>query len=180
MPRLTPIRSDDLEDIVDVYREVFSAPPYLESEGDSIRFRLRLERALTEEGASSWAIRSDDDEVMGFACGATIKTGSWLWDDLGRCLPQGDLREWLIDCYEVRELAVSPRFRRQGIGTQLHTALMQRCDSSHALLLVRVDATDAVMFYAARGWRILIQDLILSDISPHRMVLGLALPANEA
>ena len=54
---------------------------------------------------------------------------------------------------ELVELAVVAGAQRRGVGAALHDAVLGLTERPHAVLSARSDATAALAFYAAKGWR---------------------------
>jgi ribosomal protein S18 acetylase RimI-like enzyme len=117
------------------------------------------------------AVTSADPEVAGFSWGYVGQRGQFWPDLVCQALPRDVADEWVGGHFEFAELAVAPRYRRRGLGRQLHDALLagvgQRC-----LLSTADDPADpAVRLYLGSGWR------KLGDLRPGVQVMGREAPA---
>ncbi|HUQ16757.1 MAG TPA: GNAT family N-acetyltransferase, partial [Candidatus Saccharimonadales bacterium] len=81
-------------------------------------------------------------------------------------------RHWFADCFIVAELVVLPRSRRQGIGGVLLDTLLAATERPAAVLSTRTDAEAALAFYAARGWRNLLNDVRFPGSESQWAILG--------
>jgi len=110
-----------------------------------------------------------DGLVAGFSWGYVGQRGQFWADLVWDALPGDVAGEWVGGHFEFVELAVLPRYRRCGLGRQLHDALLagvtRRC-----LLSTTADRTDAaVRLYLSNGWT------QLGLLRPGVQVLGLDL-----
>ena len=113
--------------------------------------------------------------VAGFAYGFTGEPGDGWWDMVAERLSDDEVGAWLMDCFEFAELAVLPAARRQGLGEQLHDALLRGLPHRTAILSALQAETPAMRLYRRRGWITLVDDFALSGVPHPDAVLGLDL-----
>ena len=107
-------------------------------------------------------------EVVGVGWGTRTLPGEWLFEraasQLGR--DHAALQEaWLLNV-----LAVLQGFRRTGIGTALHDALLEEQPCPRALLSTQVENEVARTFYERRGWQYFSPPCVI-DTARHRFVV---------
>jgi ribosomal protein S18 acetylase RimI-like enzyme len=112
------------------------------------------------------AVATDRSTVAGFAWGYVGERGQYWTDLVCDVLPSEVTADWVGGHFEFVELAVLPDYRRQGIGSRLHDALLT--DVPQKCLLSTADDPDdpAVRLYLRHGWR------RLGDLSPGFQVMG--------
>ncbi|MFI6482782.1 GNAT family N-acetyltransferase [Nonomuraea sp. NPDC050663] len=123
-----------------VYAQAFVQPPWNESPEEIAAFTARFEEHRALPGflcRMAWV----DGELAGFTYGFDTLTDSRIYPKLGRDLS---------DRFELRELAVDPRFGGRGVGAALMTDLLTA--AGPAWLLTRSDAVPAVKLYTRLGW----------------------------
>ena len=142
-----------VEDIVDVYRDAFTAPGYDEASEDVERFRTGLPRHADREGFRLALGRLPDGGLAGFAYGYTGRPGQWWTDRVLARVPSGITDEWVDGHFEFVELAVRPPAQGRGIGQALHDALLDGLPHRRALLGTWTDDRPARRLYLRSGWR---------------------------
>lgn len=128
---LSRLTEDRLAEVVALYVDVFSRPPWEEpwSVADA---SLRLEPMLTAPGAVG-VVAEEDGAVVGLALGLVERQAGH-------------------DVFLLREMCVAPDRQRSGIGAALLAALDERLDVESWYLLTARDSP-AEAFYASRGFR---------------------------
>ena len=170
--------------LLDIYRSVFTGPPYRESEATVRQFGRALTEhvsrpgfkfvvALAGNGAAS-ANRPAED-VAGFAYGYTSRPGQWWYDAVTNRLDQAVNATWMDDPFEVVELAVRPSYQGQGIGGRLHDALLQGLPHRTAVLSTAATETAAMHLYRKRGWVILSETFTFPGGDVPYVIMGLRL-----
>ena len=115
------------------------------------------------------AVALDDDRLVGFAWGYRGDRGQYWPDLVAEKLPD-IAADWVGGHFEFVELAVEPTSRGNGLGRQLHDALLDG-RTGKALLGTTSDADDpAVRLYRSRGWR------TLGLLDADRQVMGIEGP----
>jgi len=151
--RLTAWAADrPLDELVDVYREAFTAPGYDETPDDVERFRSSLPQHADREGFRL-VLGSRSGRLVGFAYGYTGRRGQWWTDQILARVPTSITDVWVDGHFEFVELAVRPSEQGQGIGQALHDALQDDLPHRRALLGTWTDDRPARRLYLRSGWR---------------------------
>lgn len=141
-----------IDDVVDVYRDAFTAPGYDERPEDVERFRTGLPRHAARDGFRL-ALAVADGGLAGFAYGYTGQPGQWWTDRLLERIPHDITDEWVGGHFELVELAVRPAAQCRGVGRALHDALLDGLPHRPALLGTWPDDRPARRLYLRTGWR---------------------------
>ncbi|MGE5139638.1 MAG: GNAT family N-acetyltransferase, partial [Rudaea sp.] len=96
-------------------------------------------------------------------------------DFVSRLLSPEARAQWLGNCFEFVELAVLPSQQGQGIGGQLHDALLEGVPYRTAVLSTYSGENRAMQLYIKRGWKRLVDELTFPGSTLPMVVLGLAL-----
>lgn len=137
-------------DVLSVYTEV-----YADRLGDPFysmpRYWERL-AAYASRAGFGFVTGRLDGELIGYALGYPLPTGSRWWDGM-----RGDVDPTLLietgqRTFAVNELMVRPQWRRRGYARALHDALLHNRPEERATLLVRPDNTAAHQAYLSWGW----------------------------
>ncbi len=146
---------DIREGVIAVYRGAFRARPYCRGEEDFKDFAESLVRHTDFAGFRMIVARSHSDgSIVGFSYGYDLAPGQWWYEHVAPQLPFGVADLLLDDAFLLTQLAVLPAFQRQGIGRQLHDALLERPTRAKALLSTRQADSPAQRLYRSRGWRL--------------------------
>jgi ribosomal protein S18 acetylase RimI-like enzyme len=177
--------SADLEslraDLVDIYRLAFRERPYGKTPAEVREFAHFLPIHAGEPGYRLVVARdSDQGKAVGFIYGRTVLKGQPWHDLVEGPMQAAGLRGWMEDAYQIVELAVTPAAQRHGIGGQLHDRLLADLHHRRALLTTMAAETPAYHFYANKGWRVLLQEIIVPQIPRPYRLMGLELPHAQA
>jgi ribosomal protein S18 acetylase RimI-like enzyme len=111
-----------------------------------------FDRHVAREGYRL-AVAVDGHTVAGFSWGYVGEHGQYWTDLVCRALPGSVTDEWVGGHFEFVELAVSPTYRRRGLGRRLHDTLLTGI-RRNCLLSTDDDPQDpAVQLYLSCGWR---------------------------
>jgi ribosomal protein S18 acetylase RimI-like enzyme len=170
---LSPLKAD----LVSIYREAFQAPPYEKSRAEIDEFMHFLPIHAAQPGFRLLlAIESETQKVIGFTYGRSV-TARLPWNDLVKpSLRSADLSKWLKDAYQVVEMAVHPEAQGQGVGSQLHDRLLKDLSHRRAVLSTMTAETPASRLYLRKGWKVLVDELVVPDVPRPYCVMGLDLP----
>jgi GNAT superfamily N-acetyltransferase len=133
-------------EIVEIYREVFTLPPWNMPESEAGVFRERLAADVRRPGFTA-VLAQGQGFGTGWITAAPFPTGRSYGD-----IPQ-HVSAALVGALEVDELAVLPSAQGQGVGGRLLAALREQAGERGCWLLTATNAEDTVRFYRARGWR---------------------------
>ena len=166
--------------ILNVYWEAFSQPPYNRDQADVISFQESFKRHMQRSGFRCMAAWDPDPtRLAGFAYGYSSAPGQW-WHELVKSTLQSRLGQeqasfWLGDTFELVELAVRPAWQGQGIGGRLHDLLLEGLPHRTALLSTLKAETSALHLYHKRGWVTLIDEFYYSSIRKPYRIMGFRL-----
>lgn len=143
-----------VDSVVEIYRDVYSKPPYDEPESQVERFAASWSERVGKPGWMFVGAEDRDARLVGFAYGwKSVRGDTWnskLMAELGAA---GE--EWLVDCFEFVDLAVSSALQGVGLGRRLTQELFARVDAATALLLTHQSTTKASQMYVRNGWVVL-------------------------
>lgn len=152
--RVPLAQADALRDeLGEVYREVFSEPPYEYGDEHVRLFKDRFVIQHQRPGAGLIVARNAEGDMVGFGFGLTVSpTTSW-WSDLATDLDPSVTAEFAGRTFALIELLVRRPWRRRGVAAQLHDLLLEGRTEERATLTVQPDAAPAQQAYASWGWR---------------------------
>ncbi len=130
-----------LDTVTEVAGQVFTLPPWAEPRESAGAVAERL-AADTHRRGFTFAAAFHGDQVHGFAYGVRCSRLALL----ASRLPREDLT--------LRELAVLPSMRGQGLGARLHDALLSAAPGAPWWLTTHPRAGAALGLYRRRGWRV--------------------------
>jgi ribosomal protein S18 acetylase RimI-like enzyme len=160
-------------DIAEVYQAAFSAPPYNKTGGDLVSFLSTFTRHSSREGFTCFVVRDGDGgQLLGFAYGYTSQKGQWWHDQVASALDPTQVQYWLSNAFEFVELAVQPSHQGKGIGSRLHDALLTDLPHHTAMLSTMQAETAGLRLYRKRGWEIVIENFIFTNIQEAYIIMG--------
>ena len=177
--------------LLEIYRSVFTEPPYDESEATVRQFARVLGNHVRRPGFKFVVARAGDaaepdaiadrppEEVVGFAYGYTSRPGQWWYDAVTRRLDPAVNAAWMDDPFEVVELAVRPAHQGQGTGGRLHDALLEGLPHRAAVLSTAAVETAATHLYRRRGWVILSDSFTFPGTNVPYAIMGLRLSNDD-
>lgn len=156
---------DLLPGLTQAFREAFRAT-------EAVVTRFQQDQMIRHPAREDFrlAVAFVDQELAGFGYGYTGRAGQWWTDRMRAAVPAAIYDAWFEGHFEVAELAVRPRYQRQGIGAALHDALLEGLPHERALLTCRRDSRAARRLYLRKGWR------RLADVDDEVTLMGLLLP----
>jgi GNAT superfamily N-acetyltransferase len=141
----------NIDQICEVYDEVFSQPPFHWQEDDSASHRERLMR-LMQDPSFGIATASSSHRLIGFAYGYTLPTTTKLWDSLVEPIDPAMTDEWPGRTFLFFDFAVTSPSRGQGIGRRLHDGLLGGRREERAMLTVQPAGRETQAIYRHWGW----------------------------
>ncbi len=146
------------DELREVYLSAFGAPGYDEPAEKADQFAAeQLPTHAARPDFKLVATRSGG-AVTGFAYGFTGDRGQWWPDRIAEAAPEL-AEEWVGGHFEFVELAVAASAQRQGLGAELHDALMADLPNTKALLSTYADDRPAPRLYRRKGWQVLLANL---------------------
>lgn len=142
-----------VEELGEVYREVFAEPPYGYGDEHVQLFKDRFEKQRQRAGAALVVAREPAGAMAGFGFGLTLPSAAAWWTDLTTEVDPGLVEETPNRTFVLVELLVRERFRSGGVAARLHDALLEDRAEERATLTVRPEAERAQRAYARWGWR---------------------------
>lgn len=136
-----------VEALLDLYREVYSEPPYLEGPEHVASFGRHLNRELSLPGFAL-AGAMDGDRLIGVAYGFTLPAGEWMEPSVEE--PPAHIYD--VPKLNVAEWMVRARYRGTGIGRRLLDMLLADRSESWAVLASN-PAAPARHIYERHGWK---------------------------
>lgn len=138
----------------EVYDAAFSMPPY----SDPQRVCEMRERLLDEHqrrpGFRALCAVIPGNEVAGMIYGFHSERGQDWHDFVAWKLGFGQARTWLSNAYELAEVAVTPAYQGEGIGTAMMERLLFGRPERTCVLSTRSDS-DAHRLYERKGFETL-------------------------
>ncbi|MFD3325732.1 GNAT family N-acetyltransferase [Streptomyces sp. NPDC058701] len=145
---------DLADELVDVYADVFSGPPWNEDEETIRQFATRLPADARRRGFRT-AFAQSATGIDGFATGwitpaafPKVRGYAQVTAQLGAAR----VKELLTGALEIDELAVRPYARGHGTGRALLTEITADAPDRRAWLLTSRLARDTVATYRRLGW----------------------------
>ena len=146
------------DDLREVYFSAFGAPGYDEPAEKADQFAAEQLPTHAARPGFKLVVARSAGETAGFAYGFTGERGQWWPDRIAEVAPE-IADEWVGGHFEFVELAVAAAAQRQGLGAELHDALMADLPHSKALLSTYVDDRPAPRLYRRKGWQLLLPSL---------------------
>ncbi|GAA3314349.1 GNAT family N-acetyltransferase [Nonomuraea dietziae] len=144
-------------ELVSVYREAFTGPPWHESEEAVGAFHDRLTADAGRAGFRA-VLATGDAGPCGFGTAWPTTSPFPTERSYGKVLAalgQDGTAHHLVGALEVDELAVAPHARGQGLAGRILDLL---CDQRRSWLLTSPKAPDAIRLYERSGWRRVVDD----------------------
>lgn len=169
------------DELVDVYRQAFRAPPYAKGENVVRQFRSTLLRHAQRDAFRCIAARdADAGALVGFGYGYASRQGQWWHDEVLRQLDAATAEAWFADAFEIVELAVRPQMQGRGIGGRLHDVLLDGVAQRTAVLSTLDADTRGFRLYRSRGWSVLRSGFYFSGVSDPYLIMGKRLPSRAS
>jgi ribosomal protein S18 acetylase RimI-like enzyme len=140
------------EQLKAVFAEAFAESPYGYGPPDVERAFRRFRSQVRRPGFRA-AVAFDGETAVGMAYGYPLAANSGWWDTLIEPVPDELRREDGKRTFGLFELAVRPAWRRRGVATELHRALVNGLDNQRVMLNSRPEATAAQAAYRTWGYR---------------------------
>ncbi|MGW2251289.1 GNAT family N-acetyltransferase [Kitasatospora sp. NPDC001660] len=140
------------EQLKAVFAEAFAESPYGDGPPDVERAFRRF-RSQVRRREFRAAVAFDGETVVGMAYGYPLSANTGWWDTLVGAVPEDLRREDGKRTFGLFELAVRPAWRRRGVATEMHRALVGGLANERVMLNSRPEAIAAQAAYRAWGYR---------------------------
>jgi len=141
-------------DVVDIYRSVFTQPPFDDSEREVGWFDQEFGGDVELPGFRCFVARAEG-RTVGFAYGfRTFDTEPWndWYAEVLNAVGPTVADEWIRGQYAVGWFALLPDHRGQGLGSRLHDELIASAQPTRWWLVTHDLDTPARRLYGQRGW----------------------------
>lgn len=135
-----------------IYTETFAEAPYEKTEAD-VDSNFRRFRSQAKKSAFRAVLARVGGEPAGMAYGYPLPASTGWWDTLTEPVPVELRQEDGRRTFGLFELAVRPGFRRRGVATAVHRALLEGVGQQRVLLNTRPEADGAQAAYRSWGYR---------------------------
>lgn len=145
-----------VEELVDVYAEVYDVPPYVGDPFFSVQsYADRLHAALDMRGFETVTARQGG-QIIGYVHGVNLPADKPWWVTLGERRPD-ELRNAAEEghVFWLRELMVLPSFTSKGLGRQLHDTMIAGRSETITTLTCIIDNQPAHDAYLRWGYSIM-------------------------
>lgn len=169
------------DQMVEIYQRAFTVPPYNDDLGDVLTFSGRLPYHARWKGFRCVAALDQDDEthtLVGFAYGFSSLPDNWWRLLVTEKMHPAMIQEWMEDCFEFVQLAVTPAYQGRKIGGMLHDALLTGIHHRTAVLSTLQEETNALHLYRKRGWVNVIENFVFPGIQRTYLIMGLKIINN--
>ncbi|HSA52318.1 MAG TPA: GNAT family N-acetyltransferase [Yinghuangia sp.] len=138
-----------------LYAEVYAEEPYARTEEEARVWEADiLPRHLAAPGFRLVFARTREGSTpLGFGLGAALTADTHWWSGMIDPLPEPMTVEDGLQTFAVHEFVVRAEFRRLGLGTAMHEALVGPWTGTRTTLTLRPSSPAAVGFWDAQGYR---------------------------
>lgn len=164
------------DQIVTIYRDAFSAPPYRKGEKEVVGFAQSLPQHMEREGFRIVvALEDKTQQIVGFAYGYANAPAQWWHEEVAKAVQPSMVTEWLMNSFRLIEIAVTPEVQGQGVGGLLHDHLLSGLPYRKAVLSTLAAETNAYWMYRKRGWVVLLEEILFPSVARPYRIMGLEL-----
>jgi GNAT superfamily N-acetyltransferase len=148
-----------------LYQAVFSATPFVWSDGDAESHQQMLTE-MSSDRTFGVALAFDGTATVGFAYGHRLPVAHGWWRDFAVELPENFAAEWEGRTFALIDLAVAAGHRGRGVGGRLLRRLLGSRAEERAVLSVQPTALDTHRIYEHLGWQRIGQKGPIPGVSP--------------
>lgn len=135
-----------------LYRDVFSLPPFLGTEDEFRDQRSYYEEILLRRGFQLVTAKYAD-QYIGFIYGYLLPRDTKWWNGLSEELSDVFIEETGSRTFVIIDFGVLPAYRGKGVGKALHHCILSASGARRATLTVQAKAADTRSIYEHWGWR---------------------------
>lgn len=140
-----------LNELTDLYTEVYSEPPYAWGPEHAALFRERFDVQRRQEGFTL-VTAGEHGHLVGFGFGVTLQPTTPWWRNLLTPLPDDLTAERPGRTWALVELLVRAPWRRRHVAQTIHDTLLAGRSEERATLTVLPAARPALAAYRTWGW----------------------------
>ncbi|GGP16630.1 hypothetical protein GCM10012278_81240 [Nonomuraea glycinis] len=140
-----------LNELTDLYTEVYSESPYAWGPEHAALFRERFDVQRRQKGFAR-VTAGEHGSLVGFGFGVTLQPTTPWWRNLRTPLPDDLTAERPGRTWALVELLVRPPWRRRHVAQTIHDTLLAGRSEERATLTVLPAAAPAVAAYRTWGW----------------------------
>ncbi|WP_157967351.1 MULTISPECIES: GNAT family N-acetyltransferase [Paraliobacillus] len=161
----------DLEAIGELYCVTFSTTINysLEDKENAIK---NIKKHTSYEGFKGFKAVDDKGNIVGFTYGYTSLPEQFYRQKIAEQLSKKEINIWLNYCFEFVEIAVSPSYKRSGIGSKLHDAILERNKHKTSVLTTGIDNSPAINLYGRKGWKLIKKDAPVISEDNLQVIMG--------
>jgi hypothetical protein len=145
-----------LDELVDLYTEVYAEPPYEWGPEHAELFAQRFHGQRRQDGFMLIEARNKG-QLVGMGFGVTLLPNTPWWQNLTTPVDETVTREYPNRTFALVELLVRAPWRRQHIGETIHGHLLNNRVEARATLTVLPAADAAQAAYREWGWQVVAQ-----------------------
>lgn len=142
-----------LDELVDLYAEVYAEPPYEWGKEHAELFAERFHGQRQQDGFTLIEAR-EHGQLVGMGFGVTLLPNTPWWRNLTVPVDESITREYPNRTFALVELLVRGPWRRRHIAEEVHSRLLSRRVEERATLTVLPAATAAQAAYRKWGWQV--------------------------
>ncbi|MFC6081768.1 GNAT family N-acetyltransferase [Sphaerisporangium aureirubrum] len=146
------VAAERLDELTEVYLEVYGEPPYGWGEEHAGLFRDRFDVQRRQEGFDLVTAR-EGGRLVGFGFGVTLRPASPWWQNLLSPLSEEMTAERPGRTWALVELVVRAPWRRRHVAETIHDMLLGGRTEERATLTVLPQAAPALAAYRKWGWQ---------------------------
>jgi GNAT superfamily N-acetyltransferase len=167
-----------LDELVDLYTDVYAEPPYRWGQEHAELFAQRFHGQRQQDGFTMVEVR-DESQLVGIGFGVTLLPSTPWWQNLTVPTSEEITHEYPSRTFALVELLVREPWRRRHIAETVHDRLLDNRVEERATLTVLPAATAARAAYRKWGWQAVAQkrnplpgspvfDVLVKELSPRR------------
>lgn len=141
-----------LDELADLYAEVYAEPPYEWGQEHVDLFAERFGRQCQRDGFRLVEAR-EHSQLVGIGFGLTLPPNTPWWQNLNETVDEDIIRERPNRTFAVIELLVRRPWRRRHIAEEIHNRLLANRAEERATLTVLPVAEAAQAAYRKWGWQ---------------------------
>ncbi|WP_152656997.1 GNAT family N-acetyltransferase [Oceanobacillus sp. CFH 90083] len=160
----------DMEKIAELYCMTFLTEEY--SLADKKYAMKNIRKHAAYEGFIGLKSKDEQGSIIGFAYGYTSLSKQFYREKIAGQLSENKIDSWLSDCFEFVELAVNDSYKRLGVASKLHDALLVKTNCKTAVLTTGMKNKPAMNLYSKKGWECIKKDAPVISQDNLQVIMG--------